>query len=195
LGKAGIAVSLIGEIFDFQTTITECVDEGLKELGESAIKVVYFHLEKNFGIRKNEIPVKPMAFSQALHSIFGQGANVIERLIVQKIEEKFKLRLDPQTGLAEAIQAVKKGYKQQLNTKVYDVRDDQMRRPYPKSRSAKRCVEMEVDNHEALMVFVVKGVFCRQPSRLSSRSPLLLRQKRNLPQRLMTAFSSFDLSK
>jgi hypothetical protein len=97
----------------------ECVDDGLKELGQSVRKVVYFHLEKNFGIKKYEIPVEPKAFCRALHAIFGQGANVIEKLIVQRIQEKFGLSLNSQTSLVEAVQTVMKSCEQQLGTEIH----------------------------------------------------------------------------
>lgn len=94
-----------------QTKICECVDAGLKQLGPNINRVIYFHVENKFHIKKEEIPSQPEAFSKALHSIFGSGAIVLERLIVQKIQEKFKLRLKPKTSLVEAIQTAKRrGY-------------------------------------------------------------------------------------
>jgi hypothetical protein len=121
MGKAGDAVTLVEEASDVQNVIIECIDEGLKELGQSVRKVVYFHLQMNFGIKKKDIPFKPKAFSQALHSIFGQGANVIERLIVKRIQGKFGLSLNPNTGFVETVQSVMKSHKQQLNPEVDDV--------------------------------------------------------------------------
>lgn len=101
-------MTLVAEAPDIQTTIVECIDSALRELGHSVGEVVFFHIEQNFGISKEEIPAQPEAFSQALHSIFGQGANVLERLVVQKIQERFKSRLKPETSLVEAIQEIKK---------------------------------------------------------------------------------------
>lgn len=102
----------VEEISDVQTAIAECVDSGLNKLGASVVKVVYYQLEKNFGINKKEIPNQPEALSKALHSIFGIGTEIIERLIVQKIQERFELRLEPETSLVDAVQAVKKAYKE-----------------------------------------------------------------------------------
>lgn len=106
---------------DVQSAIAECVDAGLKELGHNVKKVIYFQLEKNFGIRREDIPNQPEAFSQALHSIFSEGAKVIERLIVRKIQEKINLHLEPETSFVDAVQAVKKGCKQPVDTKVHNV--------------------------------------------------------------------------
>lgn len=94
-------------VLDIHTQVVECVDAALKQLGPSISQALYFHLENKFGIKKEEILNQPEAFSKALHSIFGAGANVIERLIVQKIKDKFKLHLGSETCLAEAIQTAK----------------------------------------------------------------------------------------
>jgi hypothetical protein len=63
---------------EFDRLLLEAVDEGLCILGESSKQAIYFHLERNFGIKKDEIPSKLEAFSGALEQIFGFGANFIE---------------------------------------------------------------------------------------------------------------------
>ena len=109
MDKAGKTVTSVEEVSDVQTTIIECVDSVLNQLGESIGKVIYFHLERNFGVNKKEIPNQPETFSKALHSIFGKGAEIIERLIVKKIQERFKLNLEPETSLVDAVNsAIKK---------------------------------------------------------------------------------------
>lgn len=100
-------MTLVDDVSDVQTKIMECVDAGLKKLGPNVNQVIYFHLESKFGVKKEEILNRPEAFSKALHSIFGRGAKEIERLIVQKIQEKFKLHLKSKTSLIEAIQTAK----------------------------------------------------------------------------------------
>lgn len=86
-------MTLYNEGSDVQTQIIGCVDIALKHLGASVIRVIYFHLEKNYGIKKKDIPNRPEVFSKALYSIFGQGAKVVERLIVNEIQKRFKLNL------------------------------------------------------------------------------------------------------
>jgi len=105
-------VTSVEEVSDVQTTIIGCVDSVLNELGESIGKVIYFHLEKNFGVNKKEILNQPEAFSKALHSIFGKRAEIIEELIAKKIQERFKLNLEPETSLVDAVQAVKRTHKE-----------------------------------------------------------------------------------
>lgn len=111
-------MTLAEEASSVQNVIIECVDECLKELGESVRKVIYFHLERSFGINRNEIPVQPEAFCQAMRSIFGQGAIVIERLIMRKIRERFKLYSNPESSLIETFQAIMKNSSKEFGTKT-----------------------------------------------------------------------------
>jgi len=87
--------------------ILECVNAGLQTLGESAKNSIYFYAKKDFGLNKTEIPEKPQAFSVALTSIFGGGAKIIERSIVQKMSQTFKLNIKPELTLTEAVLLVK----------------------------------------------------------------------------------------
>jgi len=75
---------------DFERILLEAVDEGLSSLGESSKVAVYFHLQKNFNVRKEEIPCNVEAFAEAMEKIFGQGANFLEILIMKRLHEKVK---------------------------------------------------------------------------------------------------------
>jgi hypothetical protein len=64
------------------------VDEGLSSLGDSSKQAIYFHLDKSFNIKKEQIPQKIEAFVAAIEKIFGIGANFVEVLIMRKLDEK-----------------------------------------------------------------------------------------------------------
>lgn len=78
---------------DFDKILLEAVDEGLSSLGQSAKQGIYFHLEKDFNIDKEEIPSKVNDFASAIERIFGLGANVIEILIMRRLHEKVGLNI------------------------------------------------------------------------------------------------------
>ena len=78
---------------DFKRILLEAVDEGLSSLGESSKVAVYFHLQKNFNVRKEEIPCNVEAFAEAMEKIFGQGATFLEILIMKRLHEKVRLNL------------------------------------------------------------------------------------------------------
>jgi len=73
---------------DFEKLLLEAIDEGLASLGESSKEAIYFHLDKSFSIKKQEIPDKVEAFTGAIENIFGWGANFLEILIMEKLHEK-----------------------------------------------------------------------------------------------------------
>lgn len=108
MDKVGNALTTAVNPSKIETLIVENVDSALEELGDSVKKVIYYHLEEKFALGREEIPKNPESFSQGLHSIFGEGAKVIETMIVRKIQEEFELCLDSQSGIVKAIETAKK---------------------------------------------------------------------------------------
>jgi hypothetical protein len=78
----------------------EAVDEGLSMLGDSAKQSIYFHIEKMYGIRRNDIPSKTEEFAEALQHIFGLGSKVILIEIMKKLHEKQRLRSQRQINVS-----------------------------------------------------------------------------------------------
>lgn len=73
---------------NFEKLLLEAVDEGLSSLGVSSKEAIYFHLEKSFNVKKEEIPYNIKAFARAIEKIFGLGANFLEILIMKRLYEK-----------------------------------------------------------------------------------------------------------
>jgi hypothetical protein len=67
------------------TTILEAVDESLASFGESTKQVVYFQLQNNYHIKKQEIPSRIEEFATAIEEIFGIGARLIEMKIMKTL--------------------------------------------------------------------------------------------------------------
>lgn len=76
----------------FDKLLLEAVEEGLGALGESPKQAIYFHLEKSFNIRKEEIPHRIEAALVAIEKIFGVGAKFIETEILNNLCEKALLK-------------------------------------------------------------------------------------------------------
>jgi hypothetical protein len=93
---------------DVEQKILKCVDEVLEALGESGRQAVHYYLERNTGLRREEIPQKPELFCKGLSLIFGeQGANVVGSWIVQKLTVSFGLEKKSNLTLAEVIDMIK----------------------------------------------------------------------------------------
>ena len=78
----------------FEEILIEAIDCGLLILGESARKSIYFHLDQDFSLQKQKIPENPEALENALESIFGVGALVIEISILKNLASKLGLKFE-----------------------------------------------------------------------------------------------------
>jgi hypothetical protein len=83
---------------DFDKTLLEAVDRALLAFGESPKEAIYYHLNKSFKLQREDIPEGTNQFSQALNTIFGPGAEVIEKLIVKNLYCKLNLSFEEKTN-------------------------------------------------------------------------------------------------
>ena len=72
----------------FETAMAEAVDESLSSLGNFSKQAIYFHLEKAYKIKKEEIPCKTEDFTDAIEQLFGVGAKLIEMRIIKALHER-----------------------------------------------------------------------------------------------------------
>jgi hypothetical protein len=71
--------------------LLDAVDSGLLVLGENSRKAIYFHLEKTFKIKREEIALKFEEFKESLEDIFGPGAEIIKEAIIRELRAKLDL--------------------------------------------------------------------------------------------------------
>lgn len=76
---------------NFDKLLLEAVDEALASLGDSVKQAVYFHLEKSFGIKKEDVPNRIGDFAQVVENIFGPGASYLESSIMKRLYEKVRV--------------------------------------------------------------------------------------------------------
>jgi hypothetical protein len=79
---------------EFEKLFLEAVDEGLNFLGESGKHMVFFHLERSYLIKRLDIPEKPEALAAGLEKIFGAGASVLQKLILESLYSKLGLKFE-----------------------------------------------------------------------------------------------------
>ena len=73
---------------DFERLLLEAIDGALCTLGESPKQAIYFHLDKSFNIKKQEIPNNLKGFEEAIQKTFGPGAEFLEILIMKQISDR-----------------------------------------------------------------------------------------------------------
>lgn len=78
--------------------LVEAVQEGLDSISPSCTDIVLFHLQKHTSIRTDKPNIDPEAFDDCLKEIFGFGAKVIEKKILEclflKLEAPQKIDCD-----------------------------------------------------------------------------------------------------
>lgn len=109
----------------FEKILLEAVDDALASLGESAKQSIYFHLEKKFQIRKNDIPTRLTDFANGLENIFGIGAKFLEILIMRKLYEKtgqtMKWDESKELMFVEYVSMAKKSYLRKKAVKTVNI--------------------------------------------------------------------------
>lgn len=60
---------------------------------ENSAETTYRILSETYGLEEKDISKRPHVFSQALVSLFGKGAGIIEDLILEKLYTSFKMDL------------------------------------------------------------------------------------------------------
>lgn len=99
---------------DFKRVLIEAVDNGLLNLGESPRSAIYFHLERNLQLKREEIPEKVEKFAQGLENIFGPGSRVVVRVIAKDLytrlgfEFKEKRNFEFKDYVKQALKKLKK---------------------------------------------------------------------------------------
>jgi len=107
---------------DFEKLLLEAVDEGLSSLGDSSKEAIYFHLDKSFNIKKEQIPGKIEAFAEAIENIFGIGANFLEIVIMKQLYRKvggtFEWNDAAKLAFTEYVTATKRVFQENKGTKT-----------------------------------------------------------------------------
>ena len=72
---------------NFDEVIIKAIDETFSLLGASFKESIYIHLEKGYKISKRDIPNKIEEFTEAIETIFGIGAKLLEIHIIKKLHQ------------------------------------------------------------------------------------------------------------
>lgn len=82
------------------------IDSALTAFGDSVRVVVYYELERAFGVSRKEIILKPEKFDETLNNIFGVGSQVLRKTILNKLEESSMIKHLASQDLSTAIRTV-----------------------------------------------------------------------------------------
>ena len=87
-----------GRVDEFERAVVEAVDEAFLSLGDSVRRSLYWYLENHHGVARDETPFKLDAFVKGLRSIFGEGANILVKMIAKRLYGKLGLPFEEKAG-------------------------------------------------------------------------------------------------
>ncbi|MEM3565810.1 MAG: hypothetical protein QXK18_02935 [Candidatus Bathyarchaeia archaeon] len=98
----------------FKKALVEAVDEGLLMLGENGREVIYFRLKQSYALKKEDIPGHPEIFVECLRSIFGSGAEVIEKAVIKSLYSKLGMEFHAAKnfGFLEYLKEARKAFEE-----------------------------------------------------------------------------------
>ena len=86
--------------------ILEYIDKSMELFGENAKTAIYWRMENEFGLKRDEIPSKPEAFARFLEVMFGHGSKIVVRMTIQKMKQISGFKNLPSDNLAKAIREI-----------------------------------------------------------------------------------------
>ena len=85
----------------------EIIEEALGYIGHDNVHALFDHIEEK-GLKRDEILDKPEKFVEALESLFGKAAEIIEKQIITEICMKDRnVQFDSNMTLVEAMRKLK----------------------------------------------------------------------------------------
>ena len=69
--------------------VLQCIDVGMDSLGGTSKHIVYWYLAQKRNLTRDGILDDPNAFIEALRTLFGQGAGILERTIIRQLRQTF----------------------------------------------------------------------------------------------------------
>jgi len=95
---------------EFSAVLLKCFEDIISGvLGEGVKKAVLEHLEKDTGLKSDELIVQIDMLKSGMREIFGQSAPVLERMVAKQMYRKLALNTPPE-DFAAAIEQAKQAY-------------------------------------------------------------------------------------
>lgn len=89
--------------------ILDAIDESLSILGDKGREAVYYFLEREYCIEKEDIPKNLKTFLDCLRLVFGVGANILEKYILDNLRKRASVeyKLDYSLNFLETVEKIK----------------------------------------------------------------------------------------
>lgn len=97
---------------EFDELLLTAIDNAFLSLGESVKKSIYYHLQEQFDLKREQIPNHITKFQTANERIFGSGARFLEILIMKNLYLKAGVMVSMEEGVSftDYLKEVKRVY-------------------------------------------------------------------------------------
>jgi hypothetical protein len=91
--------------------VLQAIDGSLAVLGKEVGEALYHHIERTYGIGREDIPERIIEFHNALEHLLGSGAKVFEKLVAKSLYGKLELNFEERRNwtLVDYLDHIKKG--------------------------------------------------------------------------------------
>ncbi len=79
--------------------ILEAIDETLSILGDKSKEAIYYFFEREYLLSKQDIPSNLRKFHDCLQKVFGIGANVLEKYIINILKNRTGIEAEIDSGM------------------------------------------------------------------------------------------------
>jgi len=94
---------------DVDRIVLDAIDEALSVLGSKGRDSVYYFLEREYLLKKEDVPLNLRRFDDCLRMVFGLGANLLEKHIINTLKRRVGVELEADEGLdfVETLETIK----------------------------------------------------------------------------------------
>ena len=85
--------TVLDQVSAGEDVVAGMIEEGLDVLGENVGRVILYHLETSYGLKRDQIAEMPDLFMKALREMFGEGSFTVEKIIVENMSRKTGITL------------------------------------------------------------------------------------------------------
>ena len=75
-------------------------------IGKTGSEAVYSYLERNYGLRKEELPKRIETFALGIEAAFGSSALIIEKLVIRNLQSRLTYQGEKPYGFLEFMKKI-----------------------------------------------------------------------------------------
>lgn len=103
--KEAVLVQFLAGVYD-DAVVLEVIDKGLDALGSSPKQAIWVFLEKDFNVKRSELPRNIRQFNEGLQKIFGLGYKFLDTLFCHYLQEATGKKFPKNVCFVECVESL-----------------------------------------------------------------------------------------